>query len=106
MLAPSLSRRPFESNDISDGEIYPLTSDSPLWGPLMTENWLNWPQDMQQMWQHKMRHSDLRFLGYMLSPSRQQVEVTLVYPPSATSAGGIEHAVVTLRDFNRFISLC
>ena len=49
MLAPSLSRRPFESDDITDGEIYPLDRQSPLWGPLMNDDWLNWPQDMRWM---------------------------------------------------------
>ena len=104
MLAPSLSRRPFGNDDYSDGEVYPLTANSPLWGPLMTEEWLNWPQDMQQMWRHKMQQN-LRFLGYTLSLTRQQVEITIVYHPTATSIGGIEHAVVTLSNFNRFIDL-
>ena len=102
MLAPSLSKEPFGDDDYDDGEVYDLRENNALRAALATERWLNWSLSQQQHWQRKMTRP-MRFLGYVLSTSRQQAEITLIYEPQAGLTSYMESVTVTLANFSRFI---
>ena len=101
-MAPSLSREPFGDGDYDDGEIKELRPGSPLWHALTGEPWLNWPYEHQCMWKLRMRQP-LKFLGTILSPVRQQIEVTLIYQDNVGCSAGMDTVTVTLSEFQRFL---
>ena len=101
-MAPSYSKTPFGTGDYTDGEIKPLLPSSLLWQALLQETWLNWSLEHQRMWKWKLQQP-LKFIGTVMSSSRMQVEITLIYQDNTGNSSGIETVTVTLADFSRFL---
>ena len=104
MILPSYSREPFVSADYSDGEIYRLDEGSVLGQAILCERWLNMTSAEQSYWVNLARSAAVRFVGTVLSSSRQQVELTLIYPESSPQAETYIHFCVSLPNFRRFLS--
>ena len=100
-MAQSYSQLPFGTGDYDDGEIQPLVTGSILWRALIHEPWLNWSLPAQNLWKWRLQQP-LKFMGTVLSNSRQQIEITLVYQDGTGCSSGMDTVTVTLANFARF----
>ena len=103
MILPSYSREPFTSADYLDGEIYRLEEESILGQAILCERWLNMTTAEQSRWVNLMRSPVTRFAGTILSPNRQQVELTLCFYRPLPEIGMHATVCITLAQFQRFL---
>ena len=100
-MVQSYSQLPFGTGDYNDGEIHPLLVGSTLWQALVNELWLNWSLSQQDMWKWRLQQP-LKFVGTVLSHTRQQIEITMVYQDNTGISSGMDTVTVTLANFSRF----
>ena len=102
-IAPSMSLRELGDDEYDDGEVYGLTLTTPLGRAITSERWLNMDPARQAFWLNEISTPRVKFVGTVLSPQRQQVELTVIYYDSAGNTGHRVSFCITLNDFNRFI---
>ena len=100
----STSQLPLKEDEYGSGEIVALTRTPILTRALFNERWLNISEETQEYWLSVIRSGSLRFVGTILSETRQQVELTLIYPESSPQAETYIHFCVSLPDFRRFLA--
>jgi len=104
MLSPSMSSRPLDGSEYTDGEIYDIDTPSRalLRIALIDEPWANMSDLSRQTWLDLMFSDATRFVGTVLSAVRAQVEVTIVFNQPHPQYGGMVAFCVTLFRFQRF----
>ena len=100
---PSMSLRELGDDEYLDGELYGLSLANPLGRAITSERWLNMPEARQSFWLNEFSSPRVKFVGTVLSPMRQQVELTVLYYDSAGNTGHKVSFCITLNDFNRFM---
>ena len=103
MLEPCYDTSSLKDGEYENGEIIRLDPESALGVALLSEVWLNWPLDAQRRWKSIMVLPDIRFVGTIMSPVRQQIEVTIVSRQHVPGMGIHAEFCVTLSNFQRFV---
>ena len=104
MTVPCLSTRALGDNDYVDGQIYDLfaVTRSVLKDAILGEQWINMSWETRQQWISLMFSPTVRFVGTVVSRSRQQVEVSVMFRTWHPVHGAMVSFVLTLGDFHRF----
>ena len=107
MLSPSMSSRPLDGSEYTDGEVYDINTPGRalLRNALIEESWVNMSESSRQAWLDLMFSDMVRFVGTVLSAVRSQVEITIVFNEPHPLYGGMVSFCVTLFRFWRFRSL-
>ena len=103
MLKPCYDTASLKTGEYDYGEIIRLDPNSTLGVALLNETWLNWSAIDQDRWKLIMGLPEIRFMGTILSPVRQQIEVTIISRQPIPTMGVHAEFCVTLADFHRFL---
>lgn len=99
----SMSQLPLSDDDYSDGEVYRLQPNGPIWRALFQENWLNCSIETKNYFLDRLRQPH-HFSGTVISLPRSQIELTYVPINEITGGGGdIQIISITLPNVSRFI---
>ena len=103
MSEPCYDVSSLKTGEYEFGEVIRLNPNSVLGTALLSEPWLNWSSEAQRRWKSIMRLPEIRFVGTVLSATRQQVEVTIISHQHVPTMGLHAEFCVTLADFQRFL---
>ena len=103
MSGPCYEKTSLKTGEYEFGEIIRLDPNSALGNALLTETWLNWSNAGQNKWKSIMGLPEIHFVGTILSPMRQQVEVTIISRQHIPNMGVHAEFCVTLANFHRFL---
>ena len=99
-----MSPRPLSGADYHDGEIYDwnLPSRAILRDALLNEHWANMSECSRLHWLGIINSSSVRFVGTVISRTRLQVEITIVFDRPHPVYDDMVAFCVTPLAFHRF----
>ena len=103
ILEGSMSLRALGDDEYDDGEVIPVSLESPVVQALINEPWLNMCDNRREYWLSELRSLRIRFAGTIISRVRRQVELTLIYKDRIGGHGHQISFCITLADFDRFL---
>ena len=108
MVVPSLRTRPLQESEYCDGEVYDINEPNrqELKQAIMTEIWMNVSSESRHYWLLMIESDLVRFVGTVVSRTRCQIELTLVFKRRHSVHGSMHSFCITLSDFRRFRSMC